>query len=1031
MDLDQLISLTVAELPVAPQRVPDSDMGALVGQLVSRLESSPALETQLHSLNELSLLATTSPGPLLACLPSIYKILSSPATSPTILLAAFSFLCALFAPTAKDQAEDTKQRTSAKISFLQESMNGLSLAFAQSTQMHNATTSPALSVLVWLLTDSEPMSIVTEILQHRIHVPSFSTQTCLAEHLVQLLQIANPDAFTVIDLVLSIPGAIDGQSALVASCTKAGILEQALRNIEADKVTTPRAISSMHILTLTVDLAANLSPPDATFSLSQEVIQRNVIGSLGDLVHACTYSLISDLADKKPFGDAVATVLSKALHLISMLISPGTKQLILDSKIFAYSLMLVCSPADADFAHKDIRLVSLDAAKLILQLVGDDPASNQKIANTVVLSLQPGVSMRSIDVPTRLSHILLALWESIDPDFYAAVLRLLLGIFQQTDLVAGCLNAVTNPLFSLYKASWTGGFKLLARTLGMRVPEDISRKSSKEQAYMRFSAYAQEAQKIYRTAVVQTLGKGDSGPKCSVSKQTCINLLQCMANSELPPTVLVASATCLLSMIASNDRNGQCLAFSVLSCPKTIYDSIPTFLGALFGSAARALSNQQSALSVLTLLIALLDILKSDNFFAFVSLFYISDPAELVKHLSNFIAVSLKVDTPALIRGMAASIIASMPAAFYTSISPLLSETFSSGESLRTALKTALVQGKTASLPESSILLPHLAHLRSNTDALIDALNALPLAQKSSTSTLVLPAVPSFEQKPALIPHSPISLPKPSIALTNTSTQTDLNLTALMAEHALLKQEISQLREENTKLAQKISAYTRESPFNNQPGHASTSLAPTLESRMLEPVPTDVTERNKDELATSAAIDSEPLTSVTEESGHLEERLGSEIPNVDVPDCLQPLTDATATSNPEDFFDQIDIHASSATNVQLDQNMELPTSNISLANADPGPSTQLCSDLFVNLSQDVSDPVALPLPDDSAAAHEALSITEQPPVPMVPINIPVPTSGTVGSRRPGRGGIRARYATGLSEDARKNIAIEEQNNQSL
>ena len=200
---------------------------------------------------------------------------------------------------------------------------------------------------------------------------------------------------------------------------------------------------------------------------------------------------------------------------------------------------------------------------------------------------------------------------------------------------------------------------------------------------------------------------------------------------------------------------------------------------------------------------------------------------------------------------------------------------------------------------------------------------------------------------------------------------------------------------------------------------------------MLEPVPTDITERNKDELATSAAIDSEPLTSVTEESGHLEERLGSEIPNVDVPDCLQPLTDATATSNPEDFFDQIDIHASSATNVQLDQNVELPTSNISLANADPGPSTHLCSDLFVNLSQDVSDPVALPLPDDSAATHEALSITEQPPVPMVPINIPVPTSGTVGSRRPGRGGIRARYATGLSEDARKNIAIEEQNNQSL
>lgn len=1027
MDLDQLISLTVAEPLTATQRAPDADIGMLVSQLVSRLESSPALETQLHSLNELSLLATTNPGPLLVCLPSVCRLLSSPAVSPTILSALFSFLCALFASSARDQAEDTQHRTTAKVSFLKESTNGLSLAFAYSTQTQNAATSPALSVLVWLLTDTDSMDLVAKILQHKIQTPSFSTETCLAERLVQLLRIANPDAFTVVDLILSIPGAMDGQSTLVASCIKAGILEQALKNIEADKVTTPRAISSMHILTKSVSLAANLSSSDATFSLSQEVIQRNIIGSLGDLVHACTYSLINDLANKKPFGDAVATVLSRSLSLVKTLISSETKQAILDSAIFSYSLMLVCSPADADFIHKDIRLVSLDAASLIMQLVGTDQASHQKMANTVLLSLQPGVPMRSIDVLTRLSHILTALGDRVDPEFYDAVLHLLLGTYQHKDLVSGCLNAVTNPLFSLYKTSWTDGFKLLARTLGMKAPEDVLRKSSNEQLYARFSAYVQEAQKSYRTVIVQVLGKGDPGPKCSVSKQSCLNLMQCMENSESSPTVLAASAACLLSIITNDNRNGQCLALSALSCPKTIYDIIPTFLGALFGSTARVLLNQQPAVNLLTLLIALLDILKNEHFFVVISLFYIGSPAELVKHLSTFIAVSLKPDTSILVRAMTASIVASMPASFYAAVSPMLSETFTNGDSLKTALETVLVQGKAAQLPESPILLPHLARLKNNIDTMIDTLRALPLVQKAPTTTPALPVVHSLEEPDqTVLPQPSTSLPHPSVVSVTTFTQTDLDVDALMAEQALLRQELARLQEENARLTQELSRQMQALTFGDQHTHASTNPTLIFESQAFESPPIDIVENNTGEINIPATAKPEHLTSGTEESDHAEEKLDSEIPNVGISDYLQPLTDATATSNPENFFDQIESQASLTISAPFDQNPELLTSNISLANADLGLSTQLCSDLHVNQSQDLSDPVSLPLPDDSPTVPEAPPVNEQPPIPMVPMNIPVPTSSTASSRRPGRGGIRARYATGLSEDARKNIATAEQ-----
>lgn len=1046
MDLDQLISLTVAEPPVAIQRASDADIGTLVGQLVSRLESSPALETQLHSLNELSLLAATNPGPLLVCLPSVYRILSSPATSPTILLASFSFLKSLFAPSAKDQEEDVKQRRNAKLSFLQESTHGLSLALAQSAQAQNSATTPALSVLVWLLTDSESMSLITKILQHKLQTPSFSVETSLAEHLVQLLRSANSDGFTVIDSILAIPEAMDGQANLVASCIRAGMLEQALKNIEADKVTTPRAISSMHILTKTINLATNVSLSDATFSLSQEVIQRNVIGGLGDLVHACTYSIINDLANKKPFGDAVATVLSKALSLVKVLIFPGTKQAILDSKVFAYSLMLICSPADTDFAHKDIQLVSLDAARLILQLIEADQVASQKMANTVVLSLQPGVPMRSIDVITRLTHILTALGDSVDPEFYKFVLHLLLETLQHRDLVSGCLNSVTNPLFSLYKASWTDGFKLLARTLGLKPPEDILGKASKEQAYIRLFAYVQEAQKSYRSAVVQLLGKGDHGFKSSVSKQSCLNMMQCMANNGSPLTVLAASAICLLNIIANDSRNGQCLAFSTLSYPKTIYDVIPTFVGALFGAAARVLPDHHSAVTVLTLLIALQDVLKSNSFFAFVSLFYSSDPAELVRNLSTFIAASLKADTPILIRLMTASIVASMPIDFYTAVSPLLVETSNTGEALRAALNAALIQGKTAELPESRVLRPYLTTLKNNVDALINALNTLPLTQQTATSAAItttaatttativpaLPAAPVLNPNPATLPQHPVSIAKATATLTNNYTQTDLSVDSLIVEQALMREEIIRLREENAALVQKLSTQHQHQPFHsNQYAYASANPALIFESQTFDIAPTNATDNTIDESATLAVVKSEPVISATEESDHLEERLESEIPNVEVPDCLQPLTDATATSNPEDFYDKIDSQNSPITNTPIEQNVEILTSNISLANAEPGPSTQLCSDLYAPLSQDVSDPVSLPLPDDSQPVPDVPPITGNPPVPMVPINIPAPTTGVIGGRRPGRGNIRPRYATGLSEDARKNIATEEQNQQSF
>ncbi|EFO63131.1 Hypothetical protein GLP15_1048 [Giardia lamblia P15] len=1028
MDLDQLISLTVAESPATLQRAPDTDISVLVNQLMSRLESSPALETQLHSLNELSLLATTSPGPLLVCLPSVCKLLSSSTMSPTILLALFSFLCALFASSARDQAKDAQHRTTAKVNFLKESINGLSLAFAYSTQTQNATTSPALSVLVWLLSDADSMDLVTKILQRKTQTPSFSTETCLAEHLVQLLRVASPDAFTVVDLILSIPEAMDGQSTLVASCIKTGILEQALKNIEADKVTTPRAISSMHILTKSVSLAANLSLSDATFSLSQEVIQRNIIGGLGDLVHACTYSLINDLANKKPFGDAVATVLSKSLNLIKTLISSETKQVILDSKIFSYSLMLVCSPADADFMHKDIRLVSLDAISLIVQLVEADQVSHQKMANTVLLCLQPGVPMRSTDVLTRLSHILTVLGGKVDLEFYDTVLHLLLGTYQYKDLVSGCLNAMTNPLFSLYKASWTDGFKLLARTLGMKAPEGMLKKSSNEQLYARFAAYVQEAQKDYRAAIVQTLGKGDPGPKCSISKQSCLNLMQCIANSESSPTVLAASAACLLSMITNDNRNGQCLALSALSCPKTIYDIVPTFLGALFGSTARILLNQQSVVNLLVLLIALLDILKNESFFAVISLFYIGSPAELVKHLITFITISLKTDIPILIRAMTAFIIASMPASFYATVSPLLSETFNNGESLRAVLEAALVQGKAVQLPESPILLPHLARFKNNIDATIGALNALPFVQKTPTTTSVLPVTHSLEEQDQKgLPHSSVPLPQLSVVSVTNSTQTDLDVDALIAAQTLLRQELIQLREENARLTQELSAQVQKPALGTQHVHVSTNLAPIFESQTFESTPVDIAGENTGEITMPTITRSEHLTSETEESDHVEEKLESEIPNVGVSDCLQPLTDATATSNPEDFFDQIESQASLTISAPFDQNPELLTSNISLANADLAASTQPCSDLHVTPSQGLSDPVSLPLPDDSLTAREAPIVNEQPPILMVPINMPIPSSNTVGSRRPGRGGIRARYATGLSEDARKNIATAEQN----
>lgn len=90
--------------------------------------------------------------------------------------------------------------------------------------------------------------------------------------------------------------------------------------------------------------------------------------------------------------------------------------------------------------------------------------------------------------------------------------------------------------------------------------------------------------------------------------------------------------------------------------------------------------------------------------------------------------------------------------------------------------------------------------------------------------------------------------------------------------------------------------------FGDQHTHASTNPTLIFESQAFESPPIDIVENNTGEINIPAIAKPEHLTSGTEESDHAEEKLDSEIPNVGISDYLQPLTDATATSNPENFL---------------------------------------------------------------------------------------------------------------------------------
>lgn len=662
----------------------DEDIGASVKHLVMRVTTSTSADLQVASFEELATIAQKAPAHVTHILSTAFSTAAKALPSP-LCNAAFKFIYCLIARSESDgpDSDDGRVRAQALHAALHEVPASLNLALsAAGTLSRQAPVLPspldvagkagapaprsnyATLFLIEVLTNPASAGAVAQALRGRGEdVPGLSLDQPLAPFLLQILRTSQPSSqdFALVDLFLSVEGATDvfasvsedpgaqpsqpsqssqppppqARTMLLTACMAGGLLDALLTAVEVDQASSSLSVSAMGLLSNAVSVygpgdAATRAYVDATFASTDTVAR------LGNILHSCAYAVVTALSQGSQIGGAVVPILRAALGIVYALNDgkgpppDAAQDPYVNSKVFDYSVMLLCTPDAQHLADPAIYDLALAAARVLLAVARSE-TTLRRLSVTVTLSLTPGGTGR-VDVLSRLCRLLCAeLLEDGNAEFSAVVHRLLHAMLSIDDVALGFAAALSKPVRAVYRNSWKEGLKVLIKSFSLRIPDSSQAKDIKDGA---FADYADGWAKRYR----DTVDHGLQGPVLEIAHEAPHTLVSYLTAADARcPRNLVYAADLLQTTIQGRVQPCLHVLCAGVTCPANAYEIVPNVATSLFQTAATFVFAGVRFHTSMALLYAMFETVGAAKVFGFLAVPYLRNPEAVVRGLSILI----------------------------------------------------------------------------------------------------------------------------------------------------------------------------------------------------------------------------------------------------------------------------------------------------------------------------------------------------------------------------------------------------------
>lgn len=763
MNVTDLLDAT-AEV-AAPRLTPESAQLA-ARQCTARLVGSPALEVRIHAITELSKLARAYPATASSALEAVLDCGRKQHDSVVVAGAVADYLLQLIQSHDSDSEEMAAARLEACGSILSIAgsiaylFEGVSFEIASNTPSSIETQSGCLDVLQKIFTTPSTHDQLANALRGVSVVPGLPQGYQLASRLLALLQAKGTRGISLVDEILAIPGAMEGDTPLLLVITRLGLFETLFDKIEADRVTSQISTSAASLLLQVLTKYGHQILPQ----LREHFVVKGLLARLGDNVHACAYTLLNNLSRGVDTTPVLYSVLLDCLRASPLLIHGTEGQTLITSKLFEYSLMLICTPGDLAFSQQSVVDIATAAADVILAVAECNQDTGMMIARMAVLSLQPGAPSQNVNILDRLLYLIGTLHGETLKGLRERICNII-KICIRLPAVARDLSAsFVRAIIVMYRTTWKDGLRVIARSLRLGTPGAPSKS-------------LEAAQKLYREKVL-------SLPHTTASNHSeSVSVLFSSVCCALPPTrtpELVLSLLDILHLLMDDVEAGACITLACMTKPVTARDLPCPFIGQLLAIVPYADAAQNS---LLALLLRCITRLSSDTFFTICSLAFNTSGSSIAGVIGQLLGLLVVGAAEKTTEKLIAYLILQAPVDVLKVIN--LGPGPIDMDSLRDVLRRAVKNS-------SDSADPHVVAILHDLDEVdwMDRINALCLSgaeaispqgvSNASASTTEVPNVaPTMKEVPVI-----------EIMSINASTQTILNIDEVLRENLLLHEQL-------------------------------------------------------------------------------------------------------------------------------------------------------------------------------------------------------------------------------------------------
>ncbi|TNJ26939.1 hypothetical protein GMRT_15066 [Giardia muris] len=667
-----VIDLLDATAEVAAPRLTPEGAQLAARQCTARLVGSPALEVRIHAISELSKLARTYPATASSALEAVLDCGRKQPDSVVVTGAVAEYLLQLIRFYDSDSEEMAAARLGAcesilsitgSISYLFE---GASLVLVNNTPSSMDSQSECLDVLQKIFTTPTTHDQLANALCGASVVPGLPQGYSLAPRLLILLQTKGTRGISLVDEILAIPGAMEGDIPLLIAVTRLGLFEALFEKIEVDRVTTQVSTSAASLLLqILAKYGCQILP-----QLREHFTARNLLARLGDNVHACAYTLLNNLSREAETTPVLYSVLLDCLRASPLLICDLEGQTLLTSKLFEYSLMLICTPGDLAFSQQSVVDIATAAADVVLVVIERSQDAGMTIARMAVLSLQPGAPSQSVNIIDRLLHLIGTLHGEAVRGLRERISAIVKACISLPPIARDLSASFVRAIIVMYRTTWKDGLRVIARSLRLGTPGAPNKS-------------LETAQKLYREKVLslsQTTSLNHSENVSTLFSNVCCAL----PPSRIPELVL--SLLDILHLLMDDPEAGACVTLACMVKPASARDLPCPFIGQLLLMAPYVDAAQNS---LLALLLRCITRLSPETFFTLCSLAFNSTSSSVAGVIGQLLGLLVVGAVEKVTEKLIAYLVLQVPANLLKTINlgPGLVDIDSIRDALRQAVK--------------------------------------------------------------------------------------------------------------------------------------------------------------------------------------------------------------------------------------------------------------------------------------------------------------------------------------------------------